>query len=159
MAEVEKATFSVLDGGVSEGSSTSYEAPNLTFGGGSGGGGMDKDYVDARIEAVKAQNDAHFAEVRSDISAISAKLDDKPGILSIIGIAVAGFLGVVSVLAFGGDRFDGGVQMQSTVSQIAVENQKISQENAQNIAGLIQIIRGMEGRNDQPQTSPQEGQD
>lgn len=140
-------------------------ARGTSFGSGSGGGlfvdAETKNYLDAKVDAVKAQNDARFAEVRSgldnvlaQISIISSKIDDKPSLAWLIGVGFAGVLAIVALLAFGGDRFDGGVQVQSSVSETAVRTSIIAEENARQITRILEILA-----NDQPQESPPEGHD
>ncbi|MDF3383340.1 MULTISPECIES: hypothetical protein [unclassified Sulfitobacter] len=73
MAEQERATFSVVEGGQSQ-QPGSISGANLHFGGGSGGGGMDKDYLDAKVAEVAAKNDARFAEVLAGIDKVNYNL-------------------------------------------------------------------------------------
>lgn len=85
-----------------------------------GGRGVDSEtqrYVDLKTEATRAQNDARFAEVRSDLAAIGAKLDSAPSRWTVVGAAVSLFLGLLAVLAFAGDRFDGGMSAADLVVQ------------------------------------------
>ena len=121
---------------------------DVIFGSGGGGSGMDKEYLDARLEAVKAQNDARFAEVRASldtilaqVSVVSNKVDDKPSLTWLIGIAVAGFLAVLAVLSFGGDRFDGGVSVQTAVSERTLQAERLSRENAEQIKAILDLIQ------------------
>ncbi len=68
--------------------------------------GMDPAIVDAKIEAAEARVDTEFAKLRGE-------LDKLPGtwtlVTTVIGSAVTLFLAIIAVLAFGGDRFDGGL--------------------------------------------------
>jgi hypothetical protein len=134
-------------------------------GGGSGGNDMTnyptREEMNKGLEAVGAKNDARFAEVTSglntvlaQISILSEKIDGKPSLNMLVGVAVVGFLAVVAVLAFGGDRFDGGVQVQSTLSESQIESQRLSQENARQIDQILRILE-----DDQSQEGPAEGQD
>jgi hypothetical protein len=130
-----------------------YDFPRQKSGGagsGGGGGGVQLswiDYVDAQDEKTRAQNDARFAEVRSGLNDVLAqlkilsdKVDDKPSLKWIIGVAFVGFLGVVSVLAFGGDRFDGGVQVQSALSERAIASARLAEENARQIGEILAVL-------------------
>ena len=86
--------------------------PGPKFGGGSGSGGMEpttnwKDYVDAKDEACEAR-----------LSSQMDKLSTKGTIWGATGVIIGTILGV---LAFGGDRFDGGVGAGGLVSQMKVE--------------------------------------
>lgn len=95
---------------------------------------MDRAYVDARIEATRVQNDARCAE-------ILARLDRRPStgaVACMFAAATATIIGVsLAALAFGGDRFDGGVQAASTSIRQAIEAsieaedaKKTAEENA-----------------------------
>ncbi|MEJ6008661.1 hypothetical protein [Novosphingobium aquae] len=73
---------------------------NTTFGGGRGGAPMDpmvplKDYVDARDEAVETR--------------VNGRLDKLPTKGTVWGAVATGIGLLLAALAFGGDRFDGGV--------------------------------------------------
>lgn len=97
-----------------------YKAPQLHFGGGGGGGGVDtetKNYVDAKIETVRAQNDAKFTEVIAEIRAIVPGATWQQN--AVILFAAIGF--VFAILAFASDRFDGGLSANSLKDQIASE--------------------------------------
>lgn len=116
--------------------------------GGNGGDGMDttqKDYVDARLDSVRAQNDARFAEV-------IAKLEKMPSIgamAAMIAGATVTIVGlIVGVLAFGGDRFDGGISAADIVVQ--------SKENANQIGQLIEANRDRDRKIDAMLTILQE---
>lgn len=129
---------------------------------------VDKDYVDSKIEAVRAVNDARFAEVLSAITtsdertkalfsgidgkfagidgkletmnsrfvaleakvdsnavALEATIDKKPGtwaLISTVAAATAAIIGIgLTVMAIGGDRFDGGVGFAAVSVQQAVD--------------------------------------
>lgn len=51
-------------------------------GGGDGGNGMDHDLLNAKIETVKAQNDARFAEVMAGIKVLGNSLDFQKELLT-----------------------------------------------------------------------------
>ena len=104
-------------------------------------------YVDAKTDATRAQNDARFAEVLTSISTLSDKIGGLPSarsnIATVVGTGFAIFLGLVAVLAFAGDRFDGGMaastdgaiareiitqqskDIEKLISAQALENQKM----------------------------------
>ncbi|MFQ5953768.1 MAG: hypothetical protein ACE5JZ_01730 [Kiloniellales bacterium] len=109
-------------------------APSLQFGGENDGGDMDvSDYVDAKIETVRVANDARFDEVIS-------RLDHVPTTASMLATAagaivtIAGIL--LALLAFGGDRFDAGVQLTSVSVEQALEAQRLAKENTERLEGL-----------------------
>jgi len=72
--------------------------------------GMSTDLMDAKIGQAKAEVDTEFANLRRE-------LDKLPGtwtvVTTVIGSAVTLFLAIIAVLAFGGDRFDGGIGLAS----------------------------------------------
>lgn len=127
-----------------------------------------KDYVDAQTQATRSQNDARFAEVISELRTLDSKLSHLPSVLTVwaaVFTGVASILGVVlGVLAFGGDRFDGGVQVATTgveflqdvraaTSQNAEQIRTLSEQMAKRDAELQRLIESLErGR---PQTLPQ----
>lgn len=70
-------------------------------------------YIDRSMDAVRAQNDARFAEVLSEIRDIRGLIASKPSTWQLVATVFAGaatILGVaLAALSYGGDRFDGGV--------------------------------------------------
>lgn len=128
------------------------------IGGPGGGGTVDsnvKSYIDAKTEATRAQNDARFANVLArldNLASVSDIQDTKKDIQSAkwnvwgASLAVAGL--VLAVLAFGGDRFDGGVQISSVMVEQAEEAKRLAAENTEKVDdlsakldALISIIR------------------
>lgn len=90
-------------------------------------------YVNARMETVKAQNDARFSEVLAELRKIPSTGTlawmFAGAVISVIGI-------IIGALAFGGDRFDGGVQITGVAVEQAVEARNIAKENAEKINGV-----------------------
>lgn len=74
-----------------------------------------KDYIDARADAVRAENESRFSDVLSEIKGLKSLVESKPSTWQMVGAifgAAATILGVLlAALAFGGDRFDGGLGM------------------------------------------------
>lgn len=118
--------------------------------GGRGGPPVDTEtqrYVDAKTEATRAQNDARFSEVINGISTLSTRIEGLPSaksqFVAIVTTGAAIFLGLIAVLAFAGDRFDGGMSastdgavareiiseqskdIQKLIDSQAIENQKV----------------------------------
>lgn len=113
-------------------------------GGGGGGGPVDtgtKDYVDAKTDATRFQNDARFAEV-------IARLDKVPSLWQLI--ATVGSVGLtvlvalvgtfLAVVQFGGDRFDGGMSAASVSVNQAIEARDTAQKNAERINQMDQKV-------------------
>lgn len=91
------------------------------FGGGSGGGSKvdteTKNYVDANMRAVKAENSSSFARLEAKIDSIQpgATWQQNAGV-SITAIVVG--LGIVfAVLVYASDRFDSGVGAMGAVEE------------------------------------------
>ena len=100
-------------------------------------------YVDAKMETVRAQNDARFAEVLAKIDGLSDRVANlKPPvslwqIASLLAAAVAAMIGIFGVMA---DRFDGGIAASGLRS--AFQEAQISKDAAQD-AKLDQIIEAI----------------
>jgi hypothetical protein len=89
--------------------------PELPLYGGGGGGPMEptvsmKDYVDARDEATESR--------------LSSKLETLPTKSTVWGAVATGIGLLAALIAFGGDRFDGGVAVSPTISRLQTEQQK-----------------------------------
>lgn len=86
-----------------------------------------KDYIDSKVDAVRAQNDARFAEVIGRIDGLSAKLDHLPSTGAMIVTAVTSALAVVGIvlaaMSYGGDRFDGGIGLADQRQEQLVRDQ------------------------------------
>lgn len=96
-----------------------------------------KDYIDSRLSENRAHTDAKFAEIQSSIFRVESIvreseikfdssyreirtiLDTKPGIYWLLGACFSVFLGIVSLLAFGADRFDGGMSAGGLNAELA----------------------------------------
>ena len=114
--------------------------PNSTKKSGGNGGGTTvtpetQRYVDARTEATRAQNDAKFAEV-------IAKIDGFPKPLTwqqAAAVVATGIGIVLAILAFAGDRFDGGM----AVTTDAATTKEIVSQNSKNIEALTESVDKM----------------
>ena len=94
-------------------------------GGGSGGGptvdSETKNYLDAKMDSVKAQNDARFSEVLSRLDGIKDLPKFWP-LVSAIAIASVTIIGIcVAILSYASDRFDGGLGASALVDAITKE--------------------------------------
>ena len=91
-------------------------------GGGSGGGptvdSETKNYLDAKMDSVKAQNDARFSEVLSRLDGLKDLPKFWP-LVSAIAIAAVTIIGIsVAILSYASDRFDGGLGAAALVDAI-----------------------------------------
>lgn len=85
-------------------------------------------YIDVKTEATRAQNDAKFTEVISKIDNFPKPLTwQQAAAVMITGIGV-----MLAILAFAGDRFDGGM----AVSTDAATTKEIVSQNSKNIEAL-----------------------
>ena len=92
------------------------------FSGGSGGGvtvdSETKNYLDAKMDSVKAQNDARFSEVLSRLDGLKDLPKFWP-LVSAIAIASVTIIGIcVAILSYASDRFDGGLGASALIDAI-----------------------------------------
>ena len=83
--------------------------------------------VESKIEAAEARTMLSLSEVKSElldfVNAKSSKAD-------VWGVGAAVIATILSVLAIAGDRFDGGIQLQSAVSEVTRQAQSSSDQNS-----------------------------
>ncbi len=160
MANHQRSTFSVVDGDMPMREPKSAKAHKISYGGGGGTGGgptMDaetKNYLDAKVDAVKSQNDARFSEVLMKLDGMSAKVDAIPkpvGFWALAGMAATAVVALIGILGVMADRFDGGIAAAGVMDQFAIEQQERDQEQSERIDRAISAI---EAQNDRPQESP-----
>lgn len=92
-------------------------------------------YIDRSMDAVRAQNDARFAEVLTEIKGVGVRLDHiEKGQISpwqVWGAALTSFLAVLAVLAFGGDQFGLGAglaeQRQGQIVRDQAQDEKLTE--------------------------------
>lgn len=136
-------------------SSISVEKSRITGGGGSSVDTETKNYVDANMRAVKAENNASFSRLEGEIDHIPTP----PSIWQIAGVVVAGIGALVAIAAFSSDRFDGGIAanavVDSAISRLAAEQ---SERDARQDARLEQILKAVESQKAEHGTV-QQGQD
>ncbi|MUZ73327.1 hypothetical protein GOZ90_11605 [Agrobacterium vitis] len=130
---------------------------------------MSRDEVDAkldastaRLEATEARMDAKLSQIgldinrvvtdiaqtvtalKADIALANTHLETVPKLGGMIITAASSVISVVgiiiAVLAFGGDRFDGGVQLTSVSVEDAVETKNKATETAQKVEELHRSI-------------------
>lgn len=95
-------------------SPSSSSASTYSGGSGSGGGGSvdaeTKNYLDAKMDSVRAQNDARFAEVLARLDNIKV-----PSLWQLVSIGAGMVLAIITVIGLMADRFDGGLAASSVI--------------------------------------------
>lgn len=101
-----------------------------------------REEVDAKLAAVEARLD-------SKLSRIEAKLDvmNVPTIGQIIATVASGTAAVlaigIAIIAFGGDRFDGGVGIGNTLEEIRQDQRKVDEGQDKDRREIFQMLRGI----------------
>lgn len=116
-------------------------------GSGGGGGGIDRAYIDARVDAVKAQNETAFARLEAKIDGLhpGATWQQNAGLLF---AAVVGGMGLLfAILSWGSDRFDSGVSAMGAIEE-ALDAQR--EQNADQEARLERILEALETQSKKP---------
>lgn len=94
--------------------------------------------LDLNLRLIKAELEAGHARIASVESRIETSLARMPTRWEFYGLAVTIMGLVLGILAWGGDRFDGGVQLASTAAVQSAETQQITKENANQIKALVE---------------------
>ena len=124
-------------GGVSSDPALSYQVVELMI-----------TAADARTDAKLIELRAHVDTLKGDLTAeiassgagIQLELSKKPGTGAFIATVLGAMAIVVGILAFGGDRFDGGVQVTCISVQQAQEARDLAIENANQIQKLVDFF-------------------
>ncbi|SDA40376.1 hypothetical protein [Mesorhizobium qingshengii] len=99
------------------------------------------DRSEARIETVETRINASLDRLSGEIHSLRAEVGAKPGLLQLVSVGVASAVTIIgtilAVLAFGGDRFDGGVQVSSISVQQAQDAKQKSDETAKKVDDFI----------------------
>jgi len=118
-------------------------------GGGNGGGsGMDRDYVDAKIEATEAKTNEKLGLLRSDISKIDTDMrhletaiEKKPGLIWTLSLSVGTVLtilgGVTAIITFSNDGFDAGYSASAAYAKEMEKNRAETNERLDKIEKAI----------------------
>ena len=117
-------------------------------GGGSSNGGIPPEhvyaYIDARVGQVKAELINHVDDKMRPIEDRLKKLPGWGGIWAIIGTIGGAFLAavglIVSVLAFGGSRFDGGMSTRGVVAATMAEQHKRDDAQDQKLDEILRRL-------------------
>ena len=96
-----------------------------------------REYIDAQDEKTRAQNDARFAEV-------IARLEQMPRFWPLVVAGIAGLAGsiglVFAVLAYAGDRFDGGISVSGVVNQLQEIQSQRDNEQDMRIGRILEAL-------------------
>ena len=107
------------------------------------------DRGEAKIEASEARIASYMANSAGELSAIKATLAHVPSTWTLIGSIATGVVAAVSivlaVMSYGGDRFDGGVQMTSASVIQAEEARRLATENSLKIEALTTSVTDLTG--------------
>ena len=103
-----------------------------------------KEYVDGQLAASLARTDARFAEVIAELRVLESKIDGKAAYTTVWGAMFTGIISILgvmlAVLAFGGDRFDGGVQLTASSVEYLQDTRVQAEKNANQIDALSQQL-------------------
>lgn len=103
--------------------------------------------MDAKIATVAATTDVKLASLKQEITDQTGQI-----VKVIIGTAAGGVFAVlgvmIGVLAYGGDRFDGGIQGASLTVQQSEEARALAKQNGEQIGRLTESISKRDGQID-----------
>lgn len=108
-----------------------------------------REEIDAKLlaterhaEAVESRIDAALERVVSQVAAMRVEIEHLPTtwtlVTSIATVVTAATGLIVGVLAFGGDRFDAGVQVSTGFAESTIETQQLAKQNAEQIKALTE---------------------
>lgn len=139
----------------SQGVPLSNDVSRAKTGGGSGGGdGMSdfgaKDYVDARLEASGAKIESQISAVLAEIKIIRETVSTRSTVWGAALTIIVSVVGIVAAfLAFGGDRFDGGVQLTASSVEYAIGAKQQAEQNAIQMKLLFDAFERRDAQIDQ----------
>ncbi len=123
--------------------------------------------IDASLQSVLAQVSASEARLQGSLDVVAARLEGLPKTGALIaaaattGVTVVGL--IVGILSWGGDRFDGGVQVTSASVEQALEAKRVGDQNAEQlrllttaVESLATEIKAVSDRETLPQTPPKQ---
>ena len=100
-----------------------------------------KDYVDARTEATRAQNDAQFAKIMAKLDQVPTRWEQMKWV---IGSTITIVTVIVAVLAFGGDSFQSGAAAMKSIFESSDEARRTGEANAEDIAAIKDVLENMQ---------------
>lgn len=149
----------VYAGGKANSDQTDVQIESSTFGGGSGGGppvdSETKNYLDAKVETVSAQNDARFAQILARLDAMNpATWQQNAGV--VFGGLFVGIGLVFGILAFASDRFDSGVNSMGRIAERLEAQEKIDGQQNERLDRIISTLEGIDAQPGDDQAIGQE---
>ncbi|WP_218967774.1 hypothetical protein [Puniceibacterium antarcticum] len=94
-----------------------------------------KNYLDRSVDAVKAQNDARFAEVIAKLDAMNPVTWWQNALLLLAGIG-----SVIALLSFGSGRFDSGVGSMGAVIDSINAQREVNNAQDQRLERILDIL-------------------
>ena len=86
------------------------------------------------ISESEAKHQSEMKALESSINQKLSRLDRVPTLWQITSVVGVGFAGFLAILAFAGDRFDGGIQFSTVAMQQTIEAKQLSEKTAQQLA-------------------------
>ncbi|MUZ66360.1 hypothetical protein [Agrobacterium vitis] len=99
------------------------------------------------ITALRTDMAQTTTALRADIAVVNARLETVPRVGGMIITAISAVVSVVgiilAVLAFGGDRFDGGVQITSATVEAAIDAKSTADETTKKVEELRRSVEAL----------------
>ncbi|MCF1446614.1 MULTISPECIES: hypothetical protein [Rhizobium/Agrobacterium group] len=95
------------------------------------------------ITALRADMAQTTTALRADIAVVNARLETVPRVGGMIITAISAVGVILAVLAFGGDRFDGGVQITSASVEAALDAKSTADETAKKVEELRRSVEAL----------------
>ena len=97
--------------------------------------------VDSRIETGQERMMRSLSDVKADLLAL---INAKASRTDVFGTGVAVVVTLVAIATWGGDRFDGGIQLQGSVSESVVRANEGIGSNSRKIEELVSLSESRE---------------
>lgn len=152
---VDFAEKNVIDIGTGAPISTNGSKVTKTIFGGGGGASVDnetKNYLDANMRAVKAENDTRFNDVATKLDTMVGMIGQIPkpvGFWQLAGMAATAVVALVTIFGVMADRFDGGVAARGTFDAIVQQQRQVDIEQNQRLDQIISILETRFGESEE----------
>lgn len=114
---------------------------------------MDKDLLEAKLDTVRAQNDAKFAEVISELRLVQSRMDGLhvrletvPSIWQIAGVALTTLGLGVAILAFANDQFAVGVGVSPILNDQAEKQAQVDAAQDERADAVLEALGAIADR-------------